>query len=365
MRILHAADLHLDSPFRSLSAEDARQRRQDQRRVLTQLRELAQERQVELALFSGDLFDAEQTYPETVALLSRTLGEMPCPVFIAPGNHDHYTQRSPYQTAKWPENVHIFSSDEVECVTLGEKNVEVYGFAFTSPQRTDDPLAGFSAKDSGAVKLGCFHGQVGTQENGYAPIHPDSLSGSGLDYAALGHVHRYDGVHQNGKTTWAYSGCPMGRGFDESGDKGCLIVELENGKTTVEFVALDAPRYEWLEVNVTGKEPERALAEGLAGHENDFCRARLTGQAGELELARLRSRCAGLCRGLQLLDDTVPPEDLWQRAGEENLTGLFLQEMRRKLDTAPEEAQRALNLAVRFGLAALENREFPATEVRE
>lgn len=365
MKLLHGADLHLDSPFQALSAQEARQRRQGQRQTLEALRDAAQTHQVDLVLLAGDLFDGAQTQPETVTLLAKTLGELPCPVCIAPGNHDYYSDRSPYASVRWPENVHIFSGEDVTSVVLEEKNVEVFGCAFTGPQRESDPLKGFTAPEDGRIHLGCFHGQVGTEGNGYAPIAPESLRQSGLDYAALGHVHAFSGARTEGKTTWAYSGCAMGRGFDETGDKGYLLVELENGKTNLTFLPAPGPRYEWLTVDVTGQEPRAALERALEGHGEDYCRVTLTGEAQELDLAALRLALAGNCRTLQLRDDTVPPMDIWARAGEENLTGLFLQEMKTRLEKAPEDQRERLNLALRFGLAALEKRDFPETEVRE
>lgn len=365
MKLLHAADLHLDSPFCSLPPEEARARRQDQQKTLLALRDLALYHHAELVLLPGDLFDGEQTHPETVTFLARVLGEMNCPVCIAPGNHDCLSARSPYKTITWPENVHIFTSETIECFHIPEKNVKVYGYAFVSPQRVGDPLAGFSVEEDGSLHLGCFHTQVGSEGSDYAPIAPESLRQSGLHYAALGHVHRYNGVEISGRTYWAYSGCPQGRGFDETGDKGCLLVELSEGSTTVDFLPLPGPRYELLTVNVTGRDPGQALRQSLESHREDYCRVTLTGEAEPLELSGLRRECQGLCRTLQLKDDTTVARDLWARAGEETLTGLFLQTMKQKLAQATDEDKATVNMAVRFALAALENREFPDWEVEE
>ena len=96
MRVLHAADLHLDSPFRGLGAGKGRQRRQESRELLDRLADLANSRRAELVLLSGDLFDGAEVYRETLEQLRAALGRIRCPVFIAPGNHDPYTSQSPY-----------------------------------------------------------------------------------------------------------------------------------------------------------------------------------------------------------------------------------------------------------------------------
>ena len=91
LKIIHGADFHLDSPFAGLAPERAAQRREEQRALLDRLSALARERQADLVLLAGDLLDSRRLFRETVQALSRSLGEIPCPVFIAPGNHDFYS----------------------------------------------------------------------------------------------------------------------------------------------------------------------------------------------------------------------------------------------------------------------------------
>ena len=105
---IHAADFHLDSPFRELTGEQAALRRKEQRNLLRRLADLAREKKADFVLLAGDLFDGANLYRETGEAMIAALGQMDCPVFIAPGNHDPMTSASPYRTLPWPENVHIF-----------------------------------------------------------------------------------------------------------------------------------------------------------------------------------------------------------------------------------------------------------------
>lgn len=361
LKLLHAGDFHLDTPFRSLPPREATRRRREQRRALDALRELAVTQKVDLALLAGDLFDAQTIYPETVEGIVAALGQFPCPVCIAPGNHDPFTGRSPYDAHIWPDNVHIFCEQTVSAVPFPNLGARVYGFAFTSPLREDDPLAGFHAVQDGLVNLGVFHTQVG-KNNPYAPIDPSSLAQSGLAYAALGHVHRAASPDRKAPTPWAYCGCLMGRGFDEPGDKGAAIVTLEGGRVTDwQLIPLAQSRYQLLEVDVTGRDPAAALLETLGhSHLEDYCRVTLRGESAALELDRLTAAAQGRCRALELRDETVVPHGVWERLEEETLTGFFLQEMRLRLDSETDPAaQRTLQLALRCGLAALEGREQP------
>ena len=127
LKILHAADLHLDSPFEGLPAGKAAIRRAEQRQLLSRLAELAVREDVDLVLLSGDLLDSDSSYYETGEELVRCLRQMPMPVFIAPGNHDPYTRRSPYARLRLPDNVHVFTENAIRSISLPELNAVVYG----------------------------------------------------------------------------------------------------------------------------------------------------------------------------------------------------------------------------------------------
>ena len=357
LRLLHAADFHLDSPFSGLTAAQSAQRRRELRQLPARLAELARREGVDLVLLPGDLFDGERVYPETIDALAAALSDMAVPVFIAPGNHDCCGPRSPYLTAKWPENIHIFTSEALTSVELPALNCVVHGCAFTAPHRESDPLAGFSAPADGRLHLLCLHGEVG-QSGTYAPIAPQSLERSGAAYAALGHIHACSGLMFAGNTPWAYSGCPEGRGFDECGEKGALLVTLgEEGGPSARFVPTCLRQYRIETLTVPEAAPETALT---VENSPDLVRLLLRGErARPLDLAGLQKQWADRFFYLELRDETTLPQDLWVRAEEDSLTGLFLREMRARLERADEAGRPRLLLAARFGLAALERGEDP------
>ena len=160
IKLIHGADLHLDSPFSGLTREQAAARRQEQRELLDRLARLAREREADLLLLSGDLLDSRRTYRETAQALARSLGSLPCPVFLAPGNHDFYGPQSLYAALDWPENVHIFTSGSVRRAELPGLDCVVYGRAFLGPREDRSPLEGFRAERDGRVQLMAVHGEV-------------------------------------------------------------------------------------------------------------------------------------------------------------------------------------------------------------
>lgn len=109
LTFLHAADFHLDSPFHALPPEQAAERRQEQRQLLTRLADTARQAQVDLVFLAGDLFDGQRARPETVQALYQVLEELEAEVFLSPGNHDPYSPTSPYGKFPWPDHVHIFT----------------------------------------------------------------------------------------------------------------------------------------------------------------------------------------------------------------------------------------------------------------
>ncbi len=362
MRIIHAADFHLDSPFDALSPEQAVARRAEQRTVLDRLADLARSTRADAVLLSGDLLDGDRVYQETIEALSRTLGQLQVPVFISPGNHDYYTHRSPYAVHIWPENVHIFRSGEIEAVELPQHNAVVYGAAFTADGRSDSLLQGFSAPDDGKLHLMVLHADVDAQQGSrYCPVATQDIASSNLDYLALGHIHMGSGVQFAGSVPWAYPGCPEGRGFDELGPKGVLCGEVDRGRADLAFVPLCQRQYRIHELTVTAEDTTETLSAQVLAHSapKDLVRFVLKGESGPdgVDTAALTERCAGFFYSLSFRDKTRVSRDLFSRAGEENLTGLFLRCMQGRMDGADEETAALLQKATRFGLAALENRE--------
>ncbi len=360
-RFLHAADFHLDSPFSALPPEKAAERRRESRGLPARLAEYANANHVQLVLLSGDLLDGDNPYRETAEALRDALGRIHAPVFIAPGNHDPYTASSPYAALDWPENVHIFSSAGLEAAEVPGLSAVVYGAAFTGPEQRESLLSGFRAPLDGKCRLMVLHGELDPAEPRYDPVSREDAAGSGLAYLALGHIHKR-GKLRCGGTLCAWPGCPEGRGFDELGEKGFYLgTAADDGAVTLEFVPFARHRYEILEADVTGRDPleavEALLPPDTAG---DLYRIVLTGEAGEpgVDLAALSEALTPRFYALELRDRTRAAEDLWARAGEDSLRGLFLRELRGCLKKAGSDSERAaVEMAVRYGLAALDHRD--------
>jgi len=356
LRFLHAADLHLDSPFGGLSPQAAALRRKEQRRCLMDMAELANRQNCDLMLLSGDLFDSDNAYPETLETLTAALAQFRGQVFIAPGNHDCLYEGSPYLAENWPENVHIFTSRDISSVTVPHLGCQVYGAGFHSP---DSPslLAHFSVEDPSLINLMVLHGDAETAHSPYNPITKDEIAASNLDYLALGHIHLRKVPEKLGKTVYAWPGCIMGRGFDELGQKGVYIGEISSLGVDLKFFPIQTRRYEILEVKCQDDPLSDALRLLPEDTQRDIYRLVFTGECEALDTQSIYAALEGRFYALQLKDQTRPPVDIWKDCGEDTLKGQFLSALREKLAEADEDQRKIIELAAKLGLNAMEGRE--------
>ena len=352
IKLLHAADFHLDSSFSAHSPEQAALRRREQRLVLEDLAKLCQG--CDLVLLAGDLFDSARIYRDTIDALKRFFAAVKVPVFISPGNHDCVTSGSPYLTEDWGENVHIFTKPTIERVHLSQLNCDVYGAGFLSPEQAP-LLRGFRVADPSVTNLMVLHGD--TQPNcPYNPICPSEIAASGLDYLALGHVHRCC-VEKSGATTYAFPGCLMGRGFDECGQKGVLQVDVEKNHCKTTFLPLLTRKYEILTIDV-GEDALAAIRSALPTDcRNDCYRLILTGQSDGIDLTALQEALSGSFFSLSLRDKTLPKKELWAAVGEDTLRGYLLRELKEQYDGADAPQQHKIAQAARLITALMDGRE--------
>ena len=339
-KVLHAADFHLDSVFRSLPEEQARLRRQESRELPGRL--------VDWANDHGDGPDA---------------GPGPVPLS---GRRGHRTGKSRLALRRQSlppahlagECPHLPGPGH-ERLTLPELGCAVYGAAFTAPEEPESGLRGFYAQPDGSARIMVLHGDVGSREGRYRPIAPEEIASTGLDYLALGHVHAPSAMNRAGSTVWAYPGCPQGRGFDETGDRGFLFGDVEPGRVGMQFVPFARRRYEILTVDVSQGDALETIRRRLPPDTSrDIYRIRLTGETAEpLTLPALEQALSGGFFQLELADDTRLRRDLWDRCGDDTLRGLFLRRLRQEYDAADPRRQKEIEQAVRFGLAAMDNKE--------
>lgn len=349
LKMLHSADWHLDSPFASFSETQRQLLRREQQKIPGRISDLCRREQCDLVLLSGDLFDGNVSR-DTLDILKAELRHCAVPVLIAPGNHDFCGPGSPWLEESWPENVYIFTGG-LEAVSIPALDCRIYGAGY---QSMDCPglLADFRAEGPERYHIAVLHGDPTQKSTPYCPITTAQVKNSGLDYLALGHIHAAD-AFQAGDTLCAWPGCPMGRGWDETGEKGVFLVTLSD-TISLQAVSLETICFHQLDVDVD-EDPLAALEEILpAAGSLDFYRITLTG-VGTVQIPTLLKALDGY-PNLELRDGTEREEDLWSAADEDSLEGIYFSMLKKAMEADPENS-RHIRMAAELSRRLLKGRE--------
>ncbi len=352
IKILHSADWHLDAPMSGLADGERERLRRENRLIPEKIVKLCKAEHCDLLLLAGDLFDGPYT-KETMTALRSALAGLDIPVVIAPGNHDFVDENSPYTKEEWPKNVHIFRKPEMEAYALPELDCVIYGAGYTA---MDCPalMKDFSASGDARWHIGLLHGDPNVLTSPYCPITKTQVQESGLDYLALGHIHK-TGSFRAGEVPCAWPGCPMGHGFDELGPKGVILVTLDES-VKAHFQPLDTPRFYDEDVEA-GEDPLESLAAALPSVDSsDFYRITLTGYSASVDLRELKAHFPHI-PNLTLRDETVPELDLWSGLGEDTLEGAYFAHLHEQAESETETLSRRARLAARISRQILDGVE--------
>ena len=343
MKILHTADWHLGAPLQGHGEE----LRQALAAVPGEILEVLRQEKCDLVLLAGDVFDGAYTH-HTYQSVYQTLKEMAVPVFITPGNHDFCAPDSPWNKELWPENVHIFRSQQIESVAISALDCRVYGAGFGA---MDCPglLDGFVAEQREKYAIGIFHGDTTQVNSPYNPITKAQAQASNLDYLALGHIHKADSFAA-GKTLCAWPGCPMGRGYDEQGEKGVYIVTLD-GEASVRFRPLNTPRF--YDLQAEPKDLGNVLPPVAS---SDYYRITLIGSCDAPDLEQLQKAFSQF-PNLVLRDKTTRPVDGWGSLGEDSFEGTYFGLLKQAMEDAGQEEKQEILLAAELSRRLLEGQE--------
>ena len=271
-RFIHAADLHLDSPFKGLTSlpEPLRQLiRESTYAALDRIVELAADERADFVLFSGDIYDtpdrslrAQFRFKAALEKLSRH----GIASFVIHGNHDPENGRS--ARLDWPERVHVFPSGRVETVPLADADGNVYahvhGVSYRQAAERENLAARYAVQDPDVLNIAMLHANVDghPDHDNYAPCRLDELKRSGFDYWALGHIHTPAVLHER---PWiVYPGNPQGRHMKETGPRGVMLVEADEARRIrVTFRETAVIEWQRVQVDITGIGEEQELVNRL------------------------------------------------------------------------------------------------------
>ena len=322
LRVLHAADLHVDSPMRGLVAYDGAPVDEIRAATRTAMRALVAEaidRQVHLLLLAGDLYDGGWRDFNTGLFVVSQLAELHesgIPVVIVYGNHDAESQLT--RRLRLPPNTTVLSSTKPETHIFSDLGVAVHGQSYATRAIEADLSLAYPKADPGLVNIGmlhtCFDGSLG--HDPYAPCSLAGLRSKGYDYWALGHVHDHRVVCEDPMVV--FPGNLQGRHIRETGPKGATLVNFVDHEPSIEQLTFDIVRWERCLVDVT---EARSLDECLARCREELLALSGTGSmtyAVRVELAgpsslngRLRTTTEQITNEVRALSLSLDGSDVW------------------------------------------------------
>ncbi len=258
LRFIHAADLHLDSPFRGIGEASAGLRNQLQSATLAALSRVVDHTinaKADFLIIAGDIYDSKDRNLRALVAFRKEmerLAERNIPVYIVHGNHDPLNGwGSEFQL---PPNVITFGGrvDTEPYIRRGREVAEITGVSYTRERVTDDLAATFKPKKNAPYSIAVLHANVGRQSGhaDYAPTTVAELSSAGFNYWALGHVHTRS-VLGTDPAMVVYPGNTQGRNPRENGPRGCYQVDVDTyGRASLEFVDTSVARWTHLELSI-------------------------------------------------------------------------------------------------------------------
>ena len=268
-RFIHAADLHLDTPFAAIgrvAPEIAGRLRDASLEAFDALVGMAIEQEAAFVIFAGDIYDSADRGVRAQLRFLRgveRLGEHGILVFVAHGNHDPLDGWSAVR--RLPENLVVFGSrrrgDRTPSDGATTPWAHLYGISYPRRDVTENLALRFQRRDAPGLHIGVLHCNVGSQPEhaAYSPCTVADLAAAGMDYWALGHIHQHERLAE-GRPWIVYPGSLQAVKSNELGPKGAVMVEVAGRQVTdVEFIALDRVRFARIDVDIAGESDLRSL----------------------------------------------------------------------------------------------------------
>ncbi|CAI9418908.1 3',5'-cyclic adenosine monophosphate phosphodiesterase CpdA [Pleomorphomonas sp. T1.2MG-36] len=266
-RFVHTADIHLDSPLRSLAMRNsdlAGLIGDATRQSLVSIVDLCIDERVDALMIAGDLYDGDQTSMKTARFLAsqmQRLHEAGIATFVIRGNHDALSRIT--QELVLPPSVKVFQgrADAVE-LSKDSLKIHVHGLSFAKPQAPESLLDKYRRPSPDTVNIGIMHTSIAGAPGHdlYAPCKAADLHGWGYDYWALGHIHAR--AQHAGDRMVIMPGIPQGRDINEGGEKSATLVTVHDDRSISSEERLTSiAQFERISVDLSSARSWREAAE--------------------------------------------------------------------------------------------------------
>lgn len=363
VKILHCADIHIGAAesFLGVLREN---RRYETLITFERIIDIAKEENVELIAIAGDLFDSNNIEQRFIdAVMNKIREAAPIKVVFAAGNHDPLNAQSPFLKEELPQNLYVLGTKDEE-ITFEELKLKVYGRSFESAFLKGEEAFSLPTNND-YINLLVQHGELKSDLNSeYNAITPKFVKNSGMDYIALGHVHKRSDIGKIDNTYFAYCGCPEGQGFDELQEKGVYIGQIGKGKCDLQFVSVSKRQHILEKIDISeisgaveiSAEIINALKEKYGeDYSQNLYKIELIGSVSEdneINTEEILSRISNELYFVKIKNKTEIKIDLEALKNEASLRGIFVKKMLERTENAPEDEKELYRKALKLGLKA-------------
>ena len=364
MRLIHCADLHLDSKMTTnLTKEKARERKAELLNTYDRMLRYAVKNRVEAIIIAGDLFDAKNVSAAARnAVKDGIINHPEILFFYLKGNHDADSFLGSLEEI--PDNLKLFG-DKWTTYPLKEGRIRITGVEL-SPENAGN-IYNDLALDRECFNILVLHGQEAevASSSDTDVISLKKLKNKGIDYLALGHIHTYKLEDLDSRGKYCYPGCLEGRGFDECGEHGFVLlnVDIKSGTFSQEFVPIAGRQLYALEVDVS----ECMTTSDIAGRiqntlehvkisDRSLVKLLLTGEVDvecEKNIDFLTKKFEPEFYSLKIADETRLRVDYKAFSLDESLKGEFVRLVEAAGDLDPSQK----STVIRYGIRALAGEE--------
>ncbi len=358
VKILHCADIHIGAQ-ESFLGDTANQRRYETLLTFENIMDLAVSENVDLVALAGDIFDSEKVETAFSApVINKIKAIAPIRVIYAAGNHDPLNSDSPFMADNLPENLYVLPSKDTKII-FEDIKVCVYGRSFESTHLNGEEEFSITDIPSNYINIMVQHGELKSDLNSdYNAITPRFIKKSGMDYIALGHVHKATPIGKIEKTSFAYCGCPEGQGFDELDQKGVYLGEITKGNADLSFIPVSKRQHILEKIDITDIDDIslhilKILSDKYQNYADNLYKIELVGAIEEstlLYLDELTARLSAQLYFVKLKDNTEYKIDYTLLSKEASLKGVFVKRMLQKIEQNPDDEK--LKVALKIGLKA-------------
>lgn len=363
VKILHCADLHIGASESFLGSR-AESRRSETLITFEKIIDTVRENSVDIMLIAGDLFNSnniEKSVADRVFDCFASISDTK--IVYSAGNHDPLDFDSPFTKYAVPKNVYVLKTEDC-FVEFPKLNTRVYGKSFKEVYMKGTPYFSLDANPD-FINIMCIHGDLNAEPNSnYNSISNEFIKNSGMDYIALGHIHKRTEPQKIGNVCFSYCGCPEGQGFDELSQKGVYLGEISKSECTLQFVSTSKRMHIAENIDVSDFENSPQIADAILdflkqkygeNYTENLYKITLTGAVSEetvISLPEISSRLNEVLYFAKVKNLTEIKIDLDLLSKEKNLKGIFVKNMLLRIDKADESEKENLKSALNLGLNA-------------